>query len=75
MTSSEKYSVKIEPVFTNNKNAIIFSADRNYFPYLSVTLESLKQCSNKNQYYDIIVLEQDIEDYNKKTLINDYVPR
>lgn len=61
---------KIEPVFEKDYVPIVFSVSDDYCKYLSVTLQSVIEASSADKNYDIIVLETDISDENKKILKN-----
>lgn len=58
------------PVFSKNSINIVFSADRNYIPYLAVTLSSIIENSSKKNNYDIIILCQDIFIYQKRFILS-----
>lgn len=60
----------IEPAFTENNVAVFLSSDNNYVPYLSVTLASLIENSNKDFNYDLIILNEGITTSNKNILKN-----
>ncbi|MCD7779918.1 MAG: glycosyltransferase family 8 protein [Candidatus Gastranaerophilales bacterium] len=61
---------KINPIFdTENTHTIVFSMDNNYVKYFAVALQSLIENSEQNINYDIIILETDIANYNKKILL------
>lgn len=65
---TEKDSCNILPAFSENNFPIVFASDNNYVRYLSVTILSLiENCSNKYNY-DIVVLENNIAEKNKKLL-------
>ncbi len=55
----------------NNKNIvpIFFSVDDNYIPFLTIALKSLKNNSNKENFYDIHILNTGISEENK-ALVN-----
>ena len=56
------------PAFKENNFAIAFASDNNYVRYLSVAMLSLiENCSNKYNY-DIVVLENNISNENKRLL-------
>ncbi len=54
---------EVEPAFTNN-NVIVFSADDNSLPYLSVALVALLQHANAVNNYDICILYAQISEAN-----------
>ena len=60
----------INPVFNDKKSyPIVFSFDNEYSKYFSVVLQSIIENSKKDEWYDIIVFNCDISDYNKKLLM------
>lgn len=61
----------IQPIKPIKENAvtIIFSANDNFFEYLAVCIYSLIKYSNKNNFYDIVILEKDINLLNKQKLL------
>ena len=69
-TKRKKYlfQKKLEPVFNKDYVPVVFSANNNYCKYLSVALQSVIESSSPDKNYDIIVLENDISDENKKIL-------
>lgn len=52
----------------NNSISICFSSDNNYAPYLAVAIKSLIENSNKNNYYEIYIIEKNISDLNKNKI-------
>lgn len=66
MTTKDLYNVL--PAFGENNFPIVFASDNNYVRYLSVAIVSLiENCSSKYNY-DIVVLENNILEKNKKLL-------
>lgn len=59
---------EIEKVFKINDIPIVLLSSNYYVPYLGVFLKSLIQKSHSSKNYDIIILEKEIEDKNKKEL-------
>ena len=59
----------ILPYFKDDKNVIACSSSNAYVPYMSVWLKSILQNANPNKNYDIVILETDISDFNKKEII------
>ena len=55
-----------------NKNIIpiVFASNNAFAPVCSVAIQSIIQNSNADNYYDIIILESDITDYNKKMTLS-----
>ena len=50
----KKYDIEIvHPIYNNSVN-IVFSADKNYIPYLSVTIQSIVSNSTLDDNYDIM---------------------
>lgn len=59
----------IKPVFNDKKSyALVFSSDNNYLPYFAVALKSLICNSKEDEYYDIILFENDISERYKALL-------
>lgn len=66
---------KIVPAFNKNNIPIILAADDLYIKYASVLINSIIKNSSLENYYDILILETDISNYNKflvSSLINNY---
>lgn len=61
---------EIKPIFNGITTAIVFETSALFVPYLSVALQSLLDCSAIENYYDIIILSSEIEEYDKKILVN-----
>lgn len=61
---------EFKPAFSSTKNVIAAYADENDVPYLSVWLNSLISHTNKNKYYDIVILEKTISEANKESLLS-----
>lgn len=59
---------KIVPAFSTNNIAVCFSANDNYIPLLSTTLESIIEHSNPKNNYDILILMTNISDENQVKL-------
>ena len=58
------YNKEIEPLFPD-KVAICMSSSNAFVPYLLVALQSLRDNSSAQDYYDIIIFELDISEENK----------
>lgn len=65
---------KISPIFKENFETYIFAPTNNYVKYFAVTLQSLIANSNPEKFYDIIILNSDINDRNSK-LLNKMLPK
>ena len=66
----KKYDISfVNPIYENSVN-IVFSCDKNYIPYLAVTLSSIIENSSLNNKYDIVILNQDIYDYQKRFILS-----
>ena len=50
----------ISPAFSQKNTPIVFSSDKNYFPYFLVALESIIQNSSMENNYDILLLSTDL---------------
>lgn len=65
----KKTVLQIRPVFEQKDSVcLVFAPDDNYCKYFSATLCSLIKLSSTSINYDIVILESDISDYNKKLL-------
>lgn len=58
----------LEPAFKNDNNCIVLSADDNYMPITAVALKSIVDTANKNEKYDIIVINDGISDFHKNNI-------
>lgn len=66
----KKYDINfVKPVYHNSTN-LVFSCDKNYISYLAVTISSIIENSSLNNNYDIIILYQDIYDYQKRFILS-----
>ncbi len=59
---------EIKPAFEYNNNAIVFSANDTYAPYLAPLFYSIKKNISKDQNYDIIILTRDMSKVSEKRL-------
>ena len=59
---------EFSPAFDNNNIAIGFSANDFFVPYLATVLTSIRENSNLNMNYDIMIMNRDISERNKKRL-------
>lgn len=80
--SKKEYSIKRLPIvffeetekhtnilkLDNNSIPIILMSSDYYVPYISVLLRSLMNCCDTNKKYDVIILNNDIKEENKKIL-------
>ena len=62
-------TASIEPVYDGN--AIVFSSDDNYSPYLGVAIQSLIKNRKNNEKYDICVFHEDITATNMLKLLSE----
>ena len=60
----------ISPAFSRENIPIVFSTDKNYFPYFLVALESIIQNANVENNYDILVLHTELEENEEKIIQN-----
>ena len=58
------------PIFKKDSVNIVFSTDKNYIPYLAVTISSIIENSSLNNNYDIIILYRDLFDYQKRFVLS-----
>ncbi|WP_251570752.1 glycosyltransferase family 8 protein [Parasutterella muris] len=63
-----KFFKPLSPKFDINNVPILLSSSNYYVPYCDVVIKSIVNNSNYNSNYDIIILEQDITEENKKVL-------
>lgn len=63
-------SLAIHPAFEKESVNIVFSSDANYIPYLSVAIQSIIDNSSTKYNYDIIILNNDIHDWQKNFLLS-----
>ena len=58
-------------IYTKYKDSIkiCFSSDNNYAKYLAVTINSIIMNSNKNYYYEIYILDNNIDNENKSRIL------
>lgn len=61
--------VIMKPVFNENCVPIVLAANDEFSPYLATMIQSIIDNSNSNNYYDIIILHKDIDEYNKNSII------
>ncbi len=61
---------RVVPIF-DEKNSVnlVFSTDKNYISYLAVTLQSIVENSSSKRNYDIIILCNDICEYQKRLIL------
>ena len=60
--------VDIHPKFQNGI-CICFASDNNYAPYLAVAIKSLIENANKDLFYEIYILNDNIETFNKNRIL------
>lgn len=58
--------MNIQPAYNKKNIPIVFSSDRNYFPYFLVALESIIQNGHVENNYDILLLNSDLSDEHKQ---------
>lgn len=63
-----KFFSPFSPKFEVNNVPILLSSSNYYVPYCDVVIKSIVGKCNANSNYDIIILEQDITENNKKIL-------
>ena len=57
------------PAFEDNNISICFSTDKNYVPYLSTAIQSIIENTSNKYNYDIVILENGIEKYQKHKIL------
>ena len=60
--------VKIKPAFKDNNKCIVFSANNEFMPCLAVMIQSIIDNANTDKFYDILVLNKDIDLQTMKTV-------
>lgn len=60
--------VILKPVFDDKCVPVVLAANDDFSPYLATMIHSIIDHSNKNNYYDIVVLHKDISEYNKNSI-------
>lgn len=59
----------LEPAFADDESvSVVFSANDFYVPYLSALLQSIKEHTNSNRNYDLIVMHDDISSRHQDIL-------
>ena len=53
---------------------IVFIADKNYFSYTTVTIQSIIKCATPSNYYDMIILEDGTINHNDKQRLANILP-
>lgn len=61
---------EIKPAFSKNNIPITLAANDFYSPYLATTITSIVKNASSENNYDIIVMQRDISDDNKRRLQN-----
>ena len=56
----------IKPAFPQNNIAVVFASSETFAPYLGVAIKSLIDSSDDKYNYDIVILEKNISDYQKR---------
>lgn len=70
LSANNNFEIDIAyPKFSNGIN-IVFSTDKNYIPYLSVAIQSIIDNSSLENNYDIVILYQDLYDYQKRFVLS-----
>ena len=59
-----------KPAFGEKNTPIVFSTDKNYFPYFLVALESIIQNADTEKNYDILVLHTELKENEQKIIQN-----
>ena len=59
----------LHPAFEKNNVAVAFAANDDFVPYMATMLYSIIANANKDNNYDFVVLESDISNQNKRTLL------
>lgn len=62
----------VERVFNKNSAAIVVESSQYFIPYLDVMFKSMLSCANPENNYDIIVLGNEIEEYDEEVIRKAY---
>lgn len=60
----------LEPVFKDDAIPVVFAANNNFAPMFATCLQSVIDTSSKDYNYDIILIQSDLSDENKATLLS-----
>lgn len=60
---------RIEPAFSDNKTAILFSANNIFIKYAAVMIESIIEQSKQDKKYDLVVMHSDISVINQGRVV------
>ncbi len=63
--------VTVRPYYDSNC-VIVLSSDNNYVPFLGVIIQSIYNNSSEDNTYDIVILNEDISEYNRYLLKHPY---
>ncbi|WP_160300567.1 glycosyltransferase family 8 protein [Megasphaera cerevisiae] len=59
-----RYVDELYPAFDNVKEAIVFESSSFFVPYQDVVLKSLVEHTNEDEFYDIVILTNEIDAYD-----------
>lgn len=65
---------KVKPAFGKNQISVIFSSSNAYAPYLGVTIAALLKNMNPRRNYDLLVLETEMSEQNKREIEAEVLP-
>ena len=61
---------RLEPADSHGLPAVpvVFAADNNYVPMVTTTAYSMLKNASRDSFYDVVILEKDFSDYNKRIM-------
>lgn len=65
-----KHALALEPVFASDTIPIVFAANNSFVPMFATCLQSLIDHLNPKYDYDVILIQSDVSDENKSTLLS-----
>lgn len=70
-TEANDFEVEnIFPAFEKNSINLVFSADETYISYLAVAIASIIENSSLKYNYDVVILHQTLQDYQKRFILS-----
>lgn len=61
---------ELSPAYKDNNIPVVFAVDKNYVEYLSVAIQSIVDNSNRKNNYDIVILHQDLYEYQQRMMLD-----
>ncbi len=60
----------VQPVYQQNSVNLVFSTDEKYCAFLGVTIQSVIDNASKTNNYDIVILERNLQSFQKRFLLS-----